>query len=184
MLYSAPSVGRFAHCKIVSAYCSLLRRYATNSTLTNHCVIKMLHRVAWDCKMPAMLFQLSLFKTFQMIMNDPRAKIDPTVKVRKLMNRCRTFLLVQAIICLTLPGRNWLLGAFQVCRVHLEEVCRDVANKPQSLCGAAVLEDGPRGGRNRSRLRQSPRVRTCVNLLSRFRLDHSSFLIHYLFNCR
>ena len=106
MLHSAPSVGRFAHCKIVSAYCSLLRRYATNSTLTNHCVIKMLHRVAWDCKMPAMLFQLSLFKTFQMIMNDPRAKIDPTVKVRKLMNRCRTFLLVQAIICLTLPGRN------------------------------------------------------------------------------
>ncbi|KZS05201.1 putative TIMEOUT/TIM-2 protein [Daphnia magna] len=40
----------------------------------------MLHRIAWDCKMPAMMFQLSLFKTFQKIMNDPLAKTDATVK--------------------------------------------------------------------------------------------------------
>lgn len=73
--------GRFAHCKIVQAYCSLLRRYATNSTLTNHCLVKMLHRIAFDCKMPAMLFQMSLFRTFKLIMEDPRAHSDPTIRV-------------------------------------------------------------------------------------------------------
>ncbi|KAI9554386.1 putative TIMEOUT/TIM-2 protein [Daphnia sinensis] len=73
-------IRRFAHKNVVRTYCHLLRRYATNTTLTNHCLIKMLHRIAWDCKMPAMMFQLSLFKTFQKIMNDPLAKSDPTVK--------------------------------------------------------------------------------------------------------
>lgn len=76
-----PSGGRFAHCKIIQAYCLLLRHYGTNSTLTNHCIVKILHRVAFDCKMPAMLFQASLFVTFQKILNDPRMKIDSAIKV-------------------------------------------------------------------------------------------------------
>lgn len=86
-----PSTGRFAHRKIVEAYCSLLRRYATNSTLTNHCLVKMLHRIALDCKMPTMLFQLSLFKTFQKIMEDPKAKADASIKVFRTI--CKAHLL-------------------------------------------------------------------------------------------
>ena len=77
-----PSGNRFVHKNVVKSYCHLLRSYSTNTTLTNHCVIKILHRIAFDCKMPAMMFQLSLFKTFHMIMNDPRVNTDPTVKVR------------------------------------------------------------------------------------------------------
>ena len=76
-----PSIDRFAHCKIVQAYCLLLRRYDTNTALTNHCIVKMLHRVAFDSKLPAMLFQASLFITFRKIMTDPRSKSDPTIKV-------------------------------------------------------------------------------------------------------
>jgi hypothetical protein len=60
----------------------LLRRYDTNTALTNHCIVKMLHRVAFDSKLPAMLFQASLFITFRKIMADPRSKSDPTIKVK------------------------------------------------------------------------------------------------------
>ncbi|EFX80319.1 putative TIMEOUT/TIM-2 protein, partial [Daphnia pulex] len=71
-------IRRFAHKNVVKSYCHLLRSYSTNTTLTNHCVIKILHRIAFDCKMPAMIFQLSIFKTFQKIMDDPRAKTETT----------------------------------------------------------------------------------------------------------
>ena len=74
-------MNRFAHQKIVYAYCFLMKRYATNSTLTNHCIVKMLHRVAWDVKMPAMMFQASVFQTFQKILEDSAVKIDPSIKV-------------------------------------------------------------------------------------------------------
>ena len=60
----------------------MLRQYATNSTLTNHCIAKMFHRIAWDCKMPAMMFQASLFKIFQKILDDPRYQTDSSLKVR------------------------------------------------------------------------------------------------------
>jgi timeless len=79
--FFVPSGNRFAHKNVVKSYCHLLRSYSTNTTLTNHCVIKILHRIAFDCKMPAMIFQLSIFKTFQKIMDDPRAKTETTVKV-------------------------------------------------------------------------------------------------------
>ncbi|XP_063230357.1 protein timeless homolog isoform X2 [Bacillus rossius redtenbacheri] len=58
---------RLAHSKVMSACCLLLAQFDRNSAHTNHCAAKMLHRVAFDCKMPAMLFQASLFRTFQRV---------------------------------------------------------------------------------------------------------------------
>ncbi|KAJ9574814.1 hypothetical protein L9F63_008013, partial [Diploptera punctata] len=64
---------RFAHHKVVMACSLLLRQFDRNLLHTNHCIIKLLHRIAWDCKMPAMLFQASLFQTFQRILD---SKLD------------------------------------------------------------------------------------------------------------
>lgn len=156
-----PSGNRFAHKNVVKCYCHLLRSYSTNTTLTNHCVIKILHRIAWDCKMPAMMFQLSVFKTFQMIMNDPRAKTDTTIKVRTGLS-----LLAFIPICASLFGLfvdvyilprlcfftyfflyicfvYFELGIVQVCYLHHEKVCGNGRSQPENLCGTAVLEDRP-----------------------------------------
>lgn len=58
---------------ILRPYCWLLKHFKENKETTNHVIIKMLHRVAVDLKTPAMLFQLSLFCTFQKILCDPAA---------------------------------------------------------------------------------------------------------------
>lgn len=62
---------RFACSAVVRAYVLLLRSYQQNSAHTNHCVVKMLHRLAHDLKMEALLFQLSIFFLFNRLLNDP-----------------------------------------------------------------------------------------------------------------
>lgn len=49
---SRVSVPRFANSATVSAYATLLADWRTNSVHTNHCIIKMLHRFAFDRNMP------------------------------------------------------------------------------------------------------------------------------------
>ncbi|XP_007953322.1 protein timeless homolog [Orycteropus afer afer] len=65
---------RFACSTVVRAYVLLLRSYKQNSAHTNHCVVKMLHRLAHDLKMEALLFQLSLFCVFNHLLSDPAAE--------------------------------------------------------------------------------------------------------------
>ncbi|THK33002.1 protein timeless homolog [Diachasma alloeum] len=60
---------RFANVKVVKAMAVVLRHFEENSTEVNHYVVKMLHRIAWDCKMPAMIFQASIFRIFQRILD-------------------------------------------------------------------------------------------------------------------
>ncbi|KAG7308218.1 hypothetical protein JYU34_006890, partial [Plutella xylostella] len=62
---------RFCHARVVSACGALLARYTDNSAHTNHCALKMLHRAAWDCERVAMLYQGSLFLTFQKVLENP-----------------------------------------------------------------------------------------------------------------
>ncbi|MBN3317805.1 TIM protein, partial [Atractosteus spatula] len=64
---------RFASPSVLQPYLLLLRSYARNSPHTNHCVVRMLHRVAVDLKMEALLFQLSVFCLFNKILGDPAA---------------------------------------------------------------------------------------------------------------
>lgn len=64
---------RLATPALLQPYCWLLKYYKENKDTTNHAIIKMLHRVVVDLKTPAMLFQLSLFCTFQKILFDPAA---------------------------------------------------------------------------------------------------------------
>ncbi|KAJ8921930.1 hypothetical protein NQ315_008564, partial [Exocentrus adspersus] len=58
---------RLPHPKIVRACGLALRSFETNPVNTNHCIVKLLHRIAFDCKMYVMVFQVSIFRTFQRI---------------------------------------------------------------------------------------------------------------------
>ena len=73
-------VRRFAHTKVMQAYGQLFQCYSTNSPHTNHCILRMFHRIAWDCKLPAMFFQASLFCIFRKAMHDDRRYTDESVK--------------------------------------------------------------------------------------------------------
>ncbi|XP_068777323.1 protein timeless homolog isoform X3 [Struthio camelus] len=64
---------QFARAPVIRAYVVLLRSYAQNSAHTNHCVARMLHRLACDLHMEALLFQLSLFSLFNRLLSDPCA---------------------------------------------------------------------------------------------------------------
>lgn len=61
-------IRRFANMKVVKAMALLLQGFETNSIEENHYIVKMLHRVAWDCKMYAMIHQASIFRIFQKIL--------------------------------------------------------------------------------------------------------------------
>uniref|UniRef100_A0A8C7D2R9 Timeless circadian clock n=1 Tax=Oncorhynchus kisutch TaxID=8019 RepID=A0A8C7D2R9_ONCKI len=63
----------FANPNVVRPYLLLLRSYSQNSPHTNHCITRMLHRLAVDLKMDALLFQLSVFCLFNKILGDPAA---------------------------------------------------------------------------------------------------------------
>ncbi|KAK3876876.1 hypothetical protein Pcinc_018372 [Petrolisthes cinctipes] len=73
-------VRRFANSKVIESYSKLLETYETNSSQTNHCILKLFHRIAWDCKLPAMFFQASLFVTFQRAMDDSQNSTNNTVR--------------------------------------------------------------------------------------------------------
>lgn len=54
-------------------YLHMLKTYSQNTPHTNHCIARMLHRLAVDLKMEALLFQLSVFCLFNKILSDPAA---------------------------------------------------------------------------------------------------------------
>ncbi|XP_061731449.1 protein timeless homolog isoform X1 [Nerophis ophidion] len=66
-------IKKFANPGIIRPYLLLLRSYAKNTPHTNHCVVRMLHRVAVDLKMDALLYQLSVFHLFNKILSDAAA---------------------------------------------------------------------------------------------------------------
>ncbi|XP_068451306.1 protein timeless homolog [Clinocottus analis] len=66
-------IKRFANPSIVRPYLLLLKTYSKNTPHTNHCIARMLHRLAVDLKMEAQIFQLSVFNLFNKILSDPAA---------------------------------------------------------------------------------------------------------------
>lgn len=78
VLYANAQFFSLAHQKIVRACGLALRNYETNSAQANHCIVKLLHRIAFDCKMYSMVFQASIFRSFQKIYE---AKDMPQFKV-------------------------------------------------------------------------------------------------------
>uniref|UniRef100_A0A8C9WUB8 Timeless circadian clock n=1 Tax=Sander lucioperca TaxID=283035 RepID=A0A8C9WUB8_SANLU len=66
-------IKRFSNPSVVRPYLLLLKSYSKNTPHTNHCIARMLHRLAVDLKMDAQLFQLSVFNVFNKILSDPAA---------------------------------------------------------------------------------------------------------------
>uniref|UniRef100_A0A2S2NUZ1 Protein timeless n=1 Tax=Schizaphis graminum TaxID=13262 RepID=A0A2S2NUZ1_SCHGA len=60
-------VKKFAKPKILQSCCQLLKDFDSNSTYTNHAIVKLLHRITYDCKYSALMFQASVFRIFQKI---------------------------------------------------------------------------------------------------------------------
>lgn len=77
-------VMKFCKMNVVKALATALKTFDTNSPVTNHCVLKMLHRIAWDCKMYSLLFQASIFKTFQRILQEDTVNKETSAVFREL----------------------------------------------------------------------------------------------------
>jgi Timeless protein/Myb-like DNA-binding domain len=69
-------VSRYAHPKIIDAYMYILGGYKDNSAATNHCLLRLLNTIAVDLKLPAMLYQLSIFQLFEEVLADKSLKRD------------------------------------------------------------------------------------------------------------
>ena len=74
-------VNRFAIQRVVMPYGTLFSNYAKNSKETNYQIIKMFHRIAFDCSVPAILFQACIFRVFQQVWTDLKTnKEDPSLR--------------------------------------------------------------------------------------------------------
>ena len=61
---------KFCHQKIMKTFSYLLTQYSFNSDFTNHALVKMLHRICYQCKKFPLLYQISLFSVFQFILEE------------------------------------------------------------------------------------------------------------------
>lgn len=71
-------IKKFADGKVIRTYATLLRSYQTNGQHVNHCIVKMLHRIAYQLKMYGFLFQASIFRVFQQIHST--SQFDPSYR--------------------------------------------------------------------------------------------------------
>lgn len=66
---------RFAQPQVVQSYVAMLKEFKKNTEHTNHCVVKMLHRIGFQSKLVGMLYQASLFRVLQALLFDPACNV-------------------------------------------------------------------------------------------------------------
>ncbi|KAL5009791.1 hypothetical protein ScPMuIL_012096 [Solemya velum] len=76
-------VVKFTKAEVIKVFVLLLADFQKNSTYTNHCIVKMLHRLAIDLGCVGMMFQASLFRVFQQILLSPLAKTTRYKEIAK-----------------------------------------------------------------------------------------------------
>ena len=86
-------VFRFAVKNVVMPYGVLFNSYLKNSKETNHHIIKMFHRIAVDCELPALLFQTSIFRVFQQVWRD--LKMNPKDQSLRELAKFAKFILAK-----------------------------------------------------------------------------------------
>ena len=86
-------VFRFAVKNVVMPYGVLFNNYLKNSRETNHQIIKMFHRIAVECDLPALLFQASIFRVFQQIWKD--LKTSPNDKTLRELGKFARFIVAK-----------------------------------------------------------------------------------------
>ncbi|CAL2037777.1 unnamed protein product [Caenorhabditis brenneri] len=60
-------VSKFANVDVLKWYVFLLNDFSKNPVELNQALVKMLHRIAFDLKLPTKLYQISLFQVFQKV---------------------------------------------------------------------------------------------------------------------
>ncbi|QQP56772.1 Protein timeless -like protein, partial [Caligus rogercresseyi] len=60
----------FVNKRVCVPYSVMFANFKSNSAYTNHCVLKMFHRIAFDHKLAAMLFHISIFDTFRHVFKE------------------------------------------------------------------------------------------------------------------
>lgn len=65
---------RYTHPHILRSYILMLGEYAKNSDFINRCCMNMFERIAFECKCPQHLYQLSLFTLINKIYKDPLSR--------------------------------------------------------------------------------------------------------------
>ncbi|VDM68771.1 unnamed protein product [Strongylus vulgaris] len=73
-------VGKYAKTEVLRWYVFLLNDFATNSAELNKALVKLLHRVAFDLKMPSRLFQIELQLSLFRILAQVRTHFDGVAK--------------------------------------------------------------------------------------------------------
>nr|XP_054752328.1 protein timeless homolog [Lytechinus pictus] len=76
-------VNKFTHPDVLRNYIKLLMSFRGNQEFTNHCIVKLLHRVSLEVDKMELLFQISLFRIFHKILQDPLAKTDQFKEMTK-----------------------------------------------------------------------------------------------------
>ncbi|XP_062584373.1 protein timeless homolog [Saccostrea cucullata] len=76
-------LAKFGKPEILKSYVLLLADFQKNSVHTNHCVVKMLHRLSVELGFVGMMFQASLFRVFQKILLSPLAKTERYKEIGK-----------------------------------------------------------------------------------------------------
>ncbi|XP_071489964.1 protein timeless homolog [Diadema antillarum] len=76
-------INKLCHPAVIKSYIKLLGSFRSNQAFTNHCIIKLLHRICLECDKTQLLFQVSLFRIFHKILQDPLAKTDQFKEMAK-----------------------------------------------------------------------------------------------------
>ena len=71
---------KYCNPKVIAAYVHVLKEFSQNSPETNHCIVRFLHRVSFECGLHGMMFQASVFRVFQKILKYP-----PSEEVAELL---------------------------------------------------------------------------------------------------
>ena len=73
MFYSV-YFSRLTATKVIQNLCYLLSFHATNADHTNHCLAKIIFRIAFKLKLAPLFYQISVFNTFQEILSSPSSR--------------------------------------------------------------------------------------------------------------
>uniref|UniRef100_A0A915JGB2 Uncharacterized protein n=1 Tax=Romanomermis culicivorax TaxID=13658 RepID=A0A915JGB2_ROMCU len=71
---------RFANTLLLKWYCWLLNDFENNTTRTNHTILRLLYRIAYQLKTPHALYQACLFRIFQKLAKSPTRSKNPALK--------------------------------------------------------------------------------------------------------
>lgn len=85
---------RYTHPHVLKCYILMLNEYAKNSDFLNRCCMNMFERIAYECKAPQCLYQLSLFVLINKIYKDPLSRCMMNIMDKRNNDNQKYFILL------------------------------------------------------------------------------------------